>query len=74
MNHDRRPFKVRNFVLLSLLSVLLVGMSGCYESTDATLYEPGVYKGERDPLVNKLRDEKLQSQLQERFNTGQRDR
>lgn len=61
-------------IITALLMLLPFTLAGCYESTDATIYEPGVYKGERDPLLSKLRDEKLQAQLQERFKTGQRDR
>ena len=39
-----------------------------------TLHEPGVYKGEQDPLVKKLaNDDELQAQLEQRFD-GQRDR
>lgn len=49
-------------------------LTGCYESADVTRFEPGVYKGERDPLVNKLEgDTALREQLNQRFD-GQRDR
>ncbi|MGD8568625.1 MAG: hypothetical protein PVJ39_11090 [Gammaproteobacteria bacterium] len=58
-------------LLVMMFSVLL---PGCYESTDATIYEPGVYKGETDPLLKKLRDKKFQAELEQRFKTGQTDR
>ena len=71
MKHDRQFSKLRNYVLLALL---LVSLTGCYESDNVTLYEPGVYKGDQDPLVKKLRDDKFQAELEQRFKTGQMDR
>lgn len=56
--------------LLALMSLL----AGCYESTDATIYEPGVYKGKDDPLLKKLQDKKFQADLEQRFKMGQTDR
>lgn len=60
---------------LFLLCVpLLAGLGGCYESPDVTVYEPGVYKGKSDPLLEKQRTQERQQQLVERFNTVQTDR
>ena len=53
------------------LSVLGLGaalaLTGCYEDTTPTQYEPGVYKGTSDPLRNKLESQELRDQLDERF-------
>lgn len=53
---------------------LLAALGGCYESPDVTVYEPGVYKGSDDPLLDKLAAEQRQEQLIERFNAVQTDR
>ncbi|MFQ5993860.1 MAG: hypothetical protein ACE5K1_02100 [Acidiferrobacterales bacterium] len=52
---------------LLVLSAVLAGLSACYESPSVTVYEPGVYKGARDPLLAKLRDPAHQEKLQQRF-------
>jgi hypothetical protein len=57
-----------------ILTVVALALTGCYESVGVTRHEPGVYKGEQDPLVNKLaNDDGLREQLDQRFD-GQRDR
>jgi len=71
MKHELIFFKLKLFAASSLL---VAGLIGCYESTDATLYEPGIYKGKSDPLLQKLHDEKFQAQLEQRFKTSQTDR
>ena len=54
---------------------LLVGMlTGCYESGDVTVQEPGVYKGKTDPLLEKMQTASLQGELDDRFRAGQMDR
>ncbi len=55
-----------------LAIVLLLG--GCYESPDVTLHEPGEYKGEADPFLEKAADPEHQEQLQQRLARGQTDR
>ncbi len=55
----------------ALASVML--LSACYESPDATRFEPGQYKGKEDPLLAKLEDPEFREQLDARFD-GQRDR
>ncbi len=61
----------------SLLAVgaiaLTVGLTGCYESSDVTRFEPGQYKGADDPLLAKLEDPEFRAELDQRFE-GQRDR
>ena len=58
---------------LMLVSAGLLALSGCYEPTDVTVHEPGVYKGERDPLLATSVD-KRREELMARFNQIQRDR
>jgi hypothetical protein len=60
---------VRTIIMLSLAALA----AGCYESTDVTSFEPGVYKGQSDPLLDADADERAQT-LQERFATVQADR
>ncbi len=60
------------FLLLCVPVVAVLG--GCYESPDVTMYEPGVYKGKSDPLLDKLQSDKRQEQLVDRFQLGQTDR
>ncbi len=50
------------------------GLAGCYESPQATIHKPHVYKGGKDPLLAKQRDPKQQAALRERFDLVQRDR
>ncbi|MGA8258832.1 MAG: hypothetical protein WB783_01320 [Arenicellales bacterium] len=52
---------------------LAVLLAGCYRSSDVTIHEPGVYKGNTDPLLKgdaNARDAKLA----DRFNLVQKDR
>lgn len=55
---------------LALSAVAFLALAGC---SDVTFYEPGVYKGASDPLVEDLRSEELRTQLDERA-AKQRDR
>lgn len=50
---------------LALLAAGSLVLAGC---SDVIVYEPGVYKGKSDPLVEDLRSEELRGQLQERVN------
>jgi len=54
--------------------VVAVLATGCSRATDVTVYEPGVYKGAKDPLLAKLASAEHKTRLQERFSTGQADR
>ncbi len=56
--------------ILALLAAASLALAGC---SDVTVYEPGVYKGKSDPLVEDLRSEELQNALAERAEL-QRDR
>ncbi|MDT8408477.1 MAG: hypothetical protein RQ741_02640 [Wenzhouxiangellaceae bacterium] len=64
---------MRNSMTFACVAALCLGLGGCYESTDVTLYEPGEYKGKSDPLLTKLKSSELQTSLERRFD-GQRDR
>jgi len=69
MNAMKRT--IPRILFLTLVALALVG---CYESAGVTRHEPGVYKGEQDPLVGKLaNNDDLREQLDQRFD-GQRDR
>ncbi len=59
-------------VATTLLYAVLV--CACYESPDVKVYEPGVYKGEKDPLLEKQRSAQHQEALRQRFNLVQSDR
>lgn len=59
-------------VIAALVVSLLLG--GCYESPDIEIYEPGVYKGREDPLLEKLKEPELQAELHQRLARGQTDR
>lgn len=61
-------------VILTATMVSLTGLSACYESADVTVHEPGVYKGRKDPLLEKQRDAAQQESLRQRFNMVQTDR
>lgn len=50
---------------LALLAAAALALAGC---SDVIVYEPGVYKGKSDPLVEDLRSEELRETLQERVN------
>lgn len=61
---------------LYAIGVLLsaVSLAGCYEEPQVTLYEPGVYKGERDPLLALQQSPDQQERLRQRFDLIQTDR
>jgi len=57
-----------------LVPALAMLLAACYESPDVELYEPGVYKGAADPLLDKLEEPALREQLHRRLQRGQTDR
>lgn len=62
------------FLKILALTILALILAGCYESPrDVTLYEPGVYKGSDDPLMDQAAAAERERELRQRF-TGQRDR
>lgn len=56
------------------LALLAVMATGCGRATDVTVYEPGVYKGRKDPLLALHATAEHKALLQERFTKGQTDR
>jgi hypothetical protein len=55
-----------------LLIITLFGLSACYEDTDVTLHQAGVYKGKVD--VHTQTREERQAILHKRFSQVQTDR
>ena len=66
--NTRVMLKVGSLALLAVLA------TGCSRATDVTVYEPGVYKGSKDPLVATHATAEHKALLQERFTKGQADR
>ena len=64
----------RSLALATGLGVLLLCTTGCTEKTTVTLHEPGVYKGDADPLLVMQKDPQYSEALQQRFAKGQTDR
>ena len=63
-----------NNLMLVLLVGLGVAMTGCYQSPDVTMHEPGVYKGRKDPLLAYEGSGEQQQKLKARFSMVQTDR
>jgi hypothetical protein len=61
-------------VTVALLIMASFAMGGCYEDTDITLHDPGVYRGTTDPLLAKQANPEQQAILAARFLKGQSDR
>ncbi|MEX2575137.1 MAG: hypothetical protein WD382_00625 [Halofilum sp. (in: g-proteobacteria)] len=57
-----------------LLVPALLPLAGCYEELTPAYYEPGEYKGEQDPLLDKLEHREMQDELEQRFDRTARDR
>jgi major membrane immunogen (membrane-anchored lipoprotein) len=64
-----RPI-ARTAVFLALIALL----GACGQSRSVTAYEPGVYKGAKDPLVDVQATPEHKALLKERFTKGQVDR
>ena len=64
----------RSLAYAAGLGVLLLCTTGCTEKTTVTLHEPGVYKGDADPLLLMQQDPEQIKTLQQRFVRGQTDR
>lgn len=61
-------------IMLTLLLASSAALSGCYQSADVTMHEPGEYKGKKDPLLAYEGSAEQQQKLLERFNQIQTDR
>lgn len=62
------------YALLALALLAPLILAGCYEDVTPTSYEPGVYKGETDPLLDKLESGDLREELDQRFEIAATDR
>ncbi|MDH3691863.1 MAG: hypothetical protein OEU36_20675 [Gammaproteobacteria bacterium] len=60
-------------VLFVAALFVVMGLSGCWESTDVTVHEPGQYKGVSDPLLQQSAASRAET-LQQRFEMVQVDR
>ena len=61
--------------LILVIMLVPIGLLwSCSDSDTVTLHKAGVYKGEQDPLLEKLRDPEMSKQLTERFYLVQSDR
>jgi hypothetical protein len=49
-------------------------VSGCYESADVTVHNPGQFKGMKDPLLDAKSTAEREEVLQKRFQLVQVDR
>jgi hypothetical protein len=59
----------------TLLLALVALCAGCGDKTrSVTAYEPGVYKGAKDPLLEMESTPEQKARLKERFTQGQTDR
>lgn len=62
---------MKKFSLIAIGMAVGLSLAGCYESTEVTVYEPGQYKGAKDPL---LKGANRTETLQKRFSMIQTDR
>lgn len=71
----REGMQMSRHAALLALAVGIVTLSGCYENaTGVKQYEPGVYKGESDPLVYKQKAGSLEGELSQRAGEAYWDR
>ena len=64
---------MRGLLALAALSGVLL-LSGCWESSDVTMHEQGVYKGRDDPLLDPKLTAEREDTLKKRFQLVQVDR
>lgn len=62
------------YAIFALALAAPLALAGCYEDVTPVQYDPGVYKGDNDPLGEKLESGDLQEELNERFKTAATDR
>ena len=63
---------VRRLGILGTVALLAALAAGC--GRDVNVYEPGVYKGAKDPLVAKQASPEQQARLKERVQMAESDR
>lgn len=64
--------KTRGILAIAVV-VAAAGLSGCWEGSDVTIYEKGVYKGKKDPLMQQQAAAREEA-LKKRFELVQVDR
>lgn len=62
----------RRIVLVAMMAAV-VGVSGCYESSEVKVHEPGKYMGSKDQLAGQQASSR-EEQLRKRFQLVQVDR
>jgi hypothetical protein len=66
---------MQNRRIVALVCVVIsMGLVSCYQSPNATLHEPGAYKGKTDPLLAKERTPNQQEALRQRLRMAAKDR
>ncbi len=65
---------MKRFATLVAFVAIPLSLAGCYEDATPVQYEPGVYKGDSDPLVNRLESGELHETLDDRAGEAFRDR
>ncbi len=65
---------MRRIAVCLLMLLLASGLSGCYESPDLTYHQPGIYKGGKDPLIEKQSSLEYLVTIHKRFRNVQSDR
>lgn len=60
--------------LTGVAALALLGLAACYQSPDVTVHRPGVYQGNKDPLLALEKTQRQQKRLADRFNLVQMDR
>jgi len=60
-------------VTTALALLVVLTLSGCWESADVTVNEPGKYKGAKDPLLSQQVSSRTEA-LHQRFQLVQADR
>lgn len=66
--------RIRPARILIIAGLIGSAAIGCYRSPNTTWYEPQVYKGSDDPLLERLKEGRLHTELEERFQSVQIDR
>lgn len=64
---------MKSALLLVLAITTSLGLTGCWESSDVTMYKAGQYKGNKDPLLSQNTAKRVES-LNKRFQLIQMDR
>jgi len=65
--------KRRGALTIAALASVVI-LSGCYESGDVTVHNPGEFKGMKDPLLDAKSTAEREEVLQKRFQLVQVDR